>query len=89
MYSLKTLFEDIFPINSITNTQSKTVEISPGRTLNIGAFLQIYQEQKLLDLLTKYQKAFAWDYTDMQGIHLETCTHHIHTNTSIRPVRQP
>lgn len=49
MYSLKTLFEDIFPINSITKTQSKSVEISPGKTLNIGAFLEISQEQKLLD----------------------------------------
>jgi len=89
MYSLRTLFEDIFPINSITNTQRKTIEISPGKTLNIGAFLETSQERILLDLLIKYQKAFAWDYTDMQGIHLETCTHHIYTDTSIQPVRQP
>lgn len=43
----------------------------------------------MLDLLTKYQRTFAWDYTHMQGIHLETCTHHIYTDTSIQPVRQP
>lgn len=44
MYSLKTLFEDIFPIYSITNTQSKIVEINLGKTLNIGAFLETLQE---------------------------------------------
>eukprot|EP00253_Pinus_taeda_P027327 PITA_27327 len=89
MYSLKAIFDEIFPINSITNTQSKTIEISPGKTLNIGAFLETSQEQKLIHLLNKYQKEFAWDYTDMQGIHPETCTHHIYTDTSIQPLRQP
>ena len=89
MYSLKATFEEIFPIGSIINTQSKTIEISPGKTLNIGAFLETSQERRLLDLLTKYQKAFTWDYTDMQGIHPETCTHHIYTYISIQPVRQP
>lgn len=88
MRSLKTIFEDIFPMNSITNTQSKIVEISPGKTMNIVAFLETSQEQKLLDFLIKYQKAFSWDCIDMQGIHSETCTHHIYTDTSIQLVRQ-
>ena len=42
----------------------------------------------MIQLLRKYQQAFAWDYTDMHRIHPETCTHHIHTDSNIKPVRQ-
>ena len=82
-------FHNIFPIQSITNTQSKTIEISPGKTLNIGTHLDSSQEEKLIQLLRKYQKSFAWDYTDMHGIHPETCTHHIYTDSNTKPVRHP
>jgi hypothetical protein len=84
IHYLQTLFEDIFPIHSITNTQIKTIEISPGKTLNIRTLLDLSQEAKLIALLTKYQKAFAWDYTDMKGIHPETCTHHIYTDSRLK-----
>ena len=87
--SLQTTFQNIFPIHSITNTQSKTIDISPGKTLNIGTHLDSSQEEKLIQLLRKYQKAFAWDYTDMHRIHPETRTHHIYANSTIKPVRQP
>jgi hypothetical protein len=43
----------------------------------------------LIALLKKYHKTFAWEYTDMQGIHPKTCTHHIYTDDNIRPLRQP
>eukprot|EP00253_Pinus_taeda_P020244 PITA_20244 len=89
IHSLQTTFHNIFPIQSITNTQSKTMEISPGKTLNIGTHLDSSQEKKLIQLLRKYHKAFAWDYTDMHGIHPETCTHHIYTDSNIKPMRQP
>eukprot|EP00253_Pinus_taeda_P030624 PITA_30624 len=39
--------------------------------------------------IEKYQKAFAWDYTDMHGIHPDTCTHHIYMDSTIKLVRQP
>ena len=89
IHSLQTLFENIFPIQSITNIQSETIEISLGKTLNIGTHLDLSQEEKLIQLLRKYQKAFAWDYTDMYGIHPETCTHHIYRDSNVRLVRQP
>lgn len=89
LHSFQTTFQNIFPIHSITNTQSKTLEISPGKTLNIGTHLDSSQEEKMIQLLRKYQKAFAWDYTNMHGIHPETCTHHIYTDSNIKPVRQP
>ena len=86
--SSQTTFHEIFPIQSITNIQSKTIEISPGTTLNIGTHLDSSQEDKLIQLLRKYQKEFSWDYTDMHGIHPETCTRHIYTDSTIKPVRQ-
>ena len=86
---MQTTFHDIFPIQSIKNTQSQTIEISPGKTLNIGTHLDLSQEEKLIQLLRKYQKAFAWDYTDMHGIHPETCTHHIYTDRNVKPMRKP
>ena len=58
-----------FFVHSITNAQSKTIEISPGKYLNIGAHLTLLQEEKLIALLNKYHKEFAWEYTDMPGIH--------------------
>eukprot|EP00253_Pinus_taeda_P035643 PITA_35643 len=88
-HSLQTTFHNIFPIQSITNTQRKTIEISSGKTLNIGTHLDSSQEEKLIQLLRKYQKAFAWDYTDMYRIHPETCTHHIYTDSNTKPVRHP
>jgi len=54
------------------------VEIEPGKTLNINANLTPKQEMKLIQLLTKYKEAFAWDYLDMKGIDPQLCTHHIY-----------
>lgn len=52
--SLQTTFHDIFPVQSITNTQSHVIEISPGKTLNIGNHLDSSQQEKLIRLLRKY-----------------------------------
>jgi hypothetical protein len=71
------------------NTQSKIIEISPGKYLNMGTKFEPSQEEQLIALLKKYHKSFAWEYTDMQGIHPETCTHHIYTDDNMRPLRQP
>ena len=87
--SLGSSFNDIFPVNSIKNAQSKIIEIGPGKSLNIGANLEPSQEEQLIALLDKYQKSFSLENTDMSGIHPETCTHHIYTDDNIRPLRQP
>ena len=89
IHSLQTTFHNIFPIQSITNTQSKTIEINLGKTLNIGTHPDSSHEEKLIQLLRKCQKGFACDYTDMHEIHPETCTHHIYMDSNIKPVRQP
>ena len=87
--SLETSFDDIFYVHSITNYQSKTIEISPEKYLNIGERLTLSQEEQFIALLNKYHKSFAWEYTEMPGIHQETCTHHIYIDDNIIPLRQP
>ena len=87
--SLESLFDDIFSVHSIINAQRRTIDISPGKYLNIGAHITLSQEELLIALLSKYHKAFSWEYTKMPGIHHETCTHHIYTDDNIIPLRQP
>jgi hypothetical protein len=89
IHSLESAFNDIFLVISMENTQRKIIEISPGKYLNIGTKFEPSQEEQLIALLKKYHKAFSWEYTDMQGIHPKTCTHHIYTDDKIRPLRQP
>ena len=57
--------------------------------MNIGAHITLSQEEQLIALLNKYHKSFAWVYTEMPGIHRETCTHHIYIDDNIRPLRKP
>jgi hypothetical protein len=57
--------------------------------LYINASLETDQQQKLIQMIQGQSGAFAWDYSDMKGIHPDTCMHHIYTNDQIRPVRQP
>jgi len=85
--SLQESFTNIFRVNTITNSTTRTIEIYPGKHLNIGNKLQFSQEQEVIALLQKYSKDFAWDYTYMQGIHPNTCIHNIYTDDQIKPVR--
>ena len=73
-------------MNSISNSHVKTIEIFPRRSLNINSDLEVSQEKNLIELLRKYSKAFAWDYTNMPGIHPDTCTHHIYMEDNVRPI---
>jgi len=38
--------------------------------------------------LKENETAHAWEYSDMKGIDLRTCQHHIYTNYS-KPIQQP
>jgi len=68
---------------------SSTIEIFPGRTLNINKNLEKLQQEELTNILQKHSAAFAWEYTDMKGIDPKTCIHHIYIEESSRPIRQP
>jgi hypothetical protein len=65
----------------------KPFEIAPGRSLNINAKLDEQQQQKLIQVLSKYQQAFAWEYFDMKGIDPQLCTHHIYVEKYSLPIR--
>ena len=66
----------------------KPVEISPGKLLYINSELDTNQQQKLLKVLQKQTREFAWEYKVMHGIHLDICIHHIYTQEDAKPVRQ-
>eukprot|EP00253_Pinus_taeda_P020212 PITA_20212 len=72
-----------------SSSKSITVEIDPGKTLNINPNLTDDQKQQLMKLLRENREAFAWDYTDMKGISPELCTHRIYIKEESRPVCQP
>ena len=77
IHSLALVLHELLNVNSITDNQSKTIEISPGKSLNISAHLTPSQEEQLINLLNAHSHSFAWEYTDMPGIPHETFTHHI------------
>eukprot|EP00253_Pinus_taeda_P028310 PITA_28310 len=70
-------------------SKSVTIEIEPGKTLNINPNLTDDQKQQLMKLLKENKEAFAWDYKDMKGISPELCTHRIYIKEGSRPVCQP
>jgi hypothetical protein len=79
--------EQHIPTTFVDNNIS--VEISLGRFLNINANLNEQQQQKLIQILSKYQEDFAWEYPDMKGIDTQLCTHHIYIDKYARPIQQP
>eukprot|EP00253_Pinus_taeda_P017439 PITA_17439 len=70
-------------------SKSVTIEIEPGKTLNINPNLTDDQKQQLMKLLKENKEAFVWDYTDVKGISPELCTHRIYIKEGSRPVCQP
>jgi hypothetical protein len=68
---------------------TKTIEIIPGRTLNINRGLTEQQREHLVKVLQNHNNAFTWDYSDMKGIHPDLCTHHIYIKEGSRPIFQP
>lgn len=63
------------------------IEISPEKLLFINENLNPYKQQQLVHVLQTQPEEFSWTYTDMKGIHSDTCIHHIYTQENIRPVR--
>ena len=46
--------------------------------MKINANLDEQQQQKLIQILSKSQQSFSWEYFDMKGIDLQFYTHHIY-----------
>ena len=68
---------------------SSTIEIFPGRTLNINNNLDKLQQEKLIKTLQQHSVAYAWEYTDMKGISPKTCIYHIYIEENCKLIRQP
>ena len=71
---LEELMEQQIPTTDFHSSIS--VQISPGRFLNINANFNEQQHQKLIHILSKYQQAFSWEYPNMKGIDTQLSTHH-------------
>jgi hypothetical protein len=74
---------------SLSMSYTMPYEISPGKFLHINSGLDTDQQKQLVDILKEQSRSFSWEYTDMKGIHPDTCIHHIYTQGEVTPVRQP
>ena len=79
----------VFTIEEHTRPFTIPCEVGPEKFLHINAGLSEDQQAQLLKVLKKKVRSFAWECTDMKGIHLDTCIHHIYMDPNIPPVRQP
>jgi hypothetical protein len=57
--------------------------------LHINSQLTESQQEKLIQVLQEQSKYFTWDYHDMKGIHPDTFSHHIYTQSDAHPIRNP
>ena len=55
----------------------------------ISSLLNASQESSLLHILRENKQAIGWKSSDLKGIDLLVCTHHIYLEEEARPVRQP
>ena len=55
----------------------------------ISSLLTTAQERNLLHLLKKNNQALGWKISDLKGINLSICTHHIYLEEESKAVRQP
>ena len=78
-----------FTVEEHTGPYTIPSEVGPKKFLHINAGLSENQKSQLLKVLKKQAGAFAWEYTDMKGIHPNTCIHHIYMDTRTSPIRQP
>jgi len=81
--------ENLSQTSADSTSKSITVDIEPGKTLNINPNLTDVETQQLMKLLCENKEAFTWDYIDMKGISHELCTHRIYIKEGSRPVCQP
>ena len=79
----------VLTIEEHTGPYTIPCEVGPEKFLHINTGLSENQRAQLLKVLKKQAEAFACEYTDMKGIHLDTCIHHIYMDPIMSPVRQP
>ncbi|PKI70809.1 hypothetical protein CRG98_008804 [Punica granatum] len=70
-----------------------TEEINVGtehepRTLKIGTGLDLTQQARMIDFLTRYQEVFAWSYADMPGLDPSIVKHFLPLDTKKFPPKR-
>ena len=55
----------------------------------ISSFLEMDQENQLLEILRTHRTALGWTIADIKGINPLICTHRIHLEEDVKPSRQP
>ena len=55
----------------------------------ISSLLNTLQEGSFLHILRENKQALGWKITDLKGISIEVCTHHIYLEKEEKSVRQP
>ena len=81
---LEDLMKQQIPTTVVHN--NKSIEVALGMSLNINANLDEQQQQNIIQVLSKYQQDFAWEYFDMKGIDPQLCTHHIYVEKCAQPI---
>jgi hypothetical protein len=87
--SILSLTSFIFEIDESAMSYTMPYEISPGNVLHINSRLDKDQHKQLVDILKEQSGEFSQEYTDMKGIHPDTCIHHIYTQGEVTPIRKP
>jgi hypothetical protein len=67
------------------------VDIGDGvisQPTSISAHLSTSQKHELIELLKAYMCCFAWDYTEMLGLHRELIEHWLLIKAGFRPYKQ-
>jgi hypothetical protein len=65
------------------------IEINQGNCLHINYHHIESQLEKLIQVLQEQLKSFTWDYHKMKGIHPNTFSHHIYTQSDTHPIKNP
>jgi hypothetical protein len=79
----------IFEIDECAMSYTMPYDISAGKFLYINSRLDADTQEELVNFLKDQSIAFSWEYTDMWGIHLDTCIHLIYTQALMTPIRKP
>ena len=79
----------VFTIEEHIGPYTIPCEVGPKKFLYINAGLSEDKKAQLLKVLKKQAGSFASEYTNMKGIHPDTCIHHIDMNPNMSPIRKP
>ena len=79
----------VFTIEENTGPFTIPCEVGLEKIMHINAGLSEDHKAQLLKVLKKQARAFAWEYTNMKGIHPDTCIHHIYMDPNMSPIMQP